>query len=64
MYDNENNYVDVLKKANELRAKDYTVSVCEKAKKLGKQLSQFEGYGYTGYAVYDGENTEIKEFNK
>ena len=64
LYDNENNYVDVLKKANELRAKDFTVSVYEKAKKLGKQLSQFEGYGYTGYAVYDSENTEIKEFNK
>lgn len=64
LYDYENNYVDVLKKANELRAKGYTVSVCEKAKKLGKQLSQFEGYGYTGYAVYDSENTEIKEFNK
>lgn len=64
LYVNEDNYVDVLKKANELRAKGYTVSAYEKAKKLGKQLSQFESYGYTGYAVYDSENTEIKEFNK
>lgn len=64
LYVNEDNYVDVLKKANELRAKGYTVSAYEKAKKLGKQLSQFESYGYTGYAVYDSENTETKEFNK
>lgn len=64
LYDNESNYVDVIKKANELRTKGYAISVYEKAKKLGKQLSQFEGYGYTGYAVYDSENTEIKEFNK
>ncbi len=64
LFDNENKYVDVLNKANELRAKGYTVSVYEKAKKLGKQLSQFEGYGYMGYAVYESENTEIKEFNK
>lgn len=64
LYDNEANYIDVMKKANELRANGYTISVYEKAKKLGKQLSQFEGYGYTGYAVYDSSNTEVKEFNK
>lgn len=64
LFDKENNYADVIKKANEIRAKDYTVSVFEKAKKLGKQLSQFEANGYTGYAVYDPENIEIKEFNK
>ncbi len=62
LYDIENNYVDVLKTANNLRAKGYTVSVYEKAKKLGKQLTQFEGFGYSGYAIYDCENTEIKEF--
>lgn len=62
LYDIENNYVDVLKAANKLRDKGYTVSVYEKAKKLGKQLTQFESFGYSGYAVYDCENTEIKEF--
>lgn len=62
LYDVENEYVDVLKTANNLRAKGYTVSVYEKAKKLGKQLTQFEGFGYSGYAIYDCENTEIKEF--
>lgn len=62
LYDKENNYVDVLKIANGLRSKGFTVSVYEKAKKLGKQLTQFEGFAYTGYAIYDGENTEIKEF--
>lgn len=62
LYDRENNYVDVLKTANNFRSKGYAVSVYEKAKKLGKQLTQFEGFAYSGYAIYDGENTEIKEF--
>lgn len=62
LYDGENNYTKVLKTANILRSKGYSVSVYEKAKKLGKQLTQFESLGYTGYAVYDCENTEIKEF--
>lgn len=64
LYDSENSYVDVLKTANELRNKGYAVSVYEKSKKLGKQLSQFESFGYTGYAVYSCECTEIKEFEK
>ncbi len=62
LYDSENNYVDVLKTANKLREKGYIVSVYEKAKKLGKQLTQFEGFGYSGYAVYNCGDTEIKEF--
>lgn len=62
LYDKENNYVDVLKTANKFRSKGYAVSVYEKSKKLGKQLTQFEGFAYSGYAIYDGENTEIKEF--
>jgi histidyl-tRNA synthetase len=62
LYDRENNYVDVLKTANNFRSKGYAVSVYEKAKKLGKQLTQFEGFGYSGYAVYDCDNIEIKKF--
>ncbi len=62
LYESENKYVDVLKTANELRDKGYSVSVYEKAKKLGKQLSQFESFGYTGYALYSCEGTQIKEF--
>lgn len=62
LYDRENNYVDVLKTANKFRSKGYAVSVYEKAKKLGKQLTQFEGFAYSGYAIYECDNTEIKEF--
>lgn len=62
LYDSDNNYVEVLKAANTLRAKGYSVSVYERAKKLGKQLAQFESFGYSGYAVYDCDNIEIKEF--
>ena len=63
LYDAADNYIEVLKKADELRSQGYTVAVYEKAKKLGKQLNQFGDYGYNKFAVFNKEETEIKDLS-
>ena len=63
LYEGGNRYIDVLLKADGLRSKGYTVSVYEKSKKLGKQISQLEEYGFSKYAVFNGEETEVKDCN-
>jgi len=63
IFDNADSYIDVMKKADELRNQGYTVSIYEKSKKLGKQLSQFEGFGFCKYAIFSGGDTEIKSFS-
>ncbi|HCS11689.1 MAG TPA: histidine--tRNA ligase, partial [Clostridiales bacterium] len=45
LYEPADRYIDVLAKAENIREEGYTVSIFEKAKKLGKQLNQFQGYG-------------------
>lgn len=62
LFEAEDKYVDVLIKADEFRNQGYSVSTFEKSKKLSKQLSQFEEYGFAKYAVFKGEETELKEF--
>jgi histidyl-tRNA synthetase len=61
LFDSTDRYIDVLAKAESIRQSGYTVSVYEKAKKLGKQLNQFQGYGYSKFAVYSKDETELKE---
>jgi histidyl-tRNA synthetase len=63
LYEPSDRYIDVLAKAESIRKQGYIVSVYEKSKKLGKQLNQFQGYGYKKFAVYNGDETEIKELN-
>ena len=63
LFETTDSYIQVMKKADELRAQGYTVSIYEKAKKLGKQLNQFEGYGFNKYAVFNGDETEVKELS-
>lgn len=63
LYDTTDNYIEVLKKADELRNQGYTVAVYEKAKKLGKQLNQFNDYGYNKFAVFSKDETEIKDLS-
>ncbi len=63
LYEPSDRYIDVLAKAESIREQGYIVSVYEKSKKLGKQLNQFQGYGYKKFAVYEGDETEIKELN-
>ncbi|NYB74465.1 histidine--tRNA ligase [Sedimentibacter hydroxybenzoicus DSM 7310] len=63
LFETSDNYVDVMRKADELRNKGYSVSTYEKAKKLGKQLNQFTEYGFNKFAVYDKEEMEIKELS-
>ncbi len=61
LFDSTDRYIDVLAKAESIRQSGYTVSVYEKAKKLGKQLNQFQGYGYSKFAVYSKDEIELKE---
>lgn len=63
LYEASDKYIDVMKKADEIREQGYTVSVFEKAKKLGKQLNQFNQYGFTKFVVYSKEGTEIKDLS-
>ncbi|WP_312700235.1 histidine--tRNA ligase [Sedimentibacter sp.] len=63
LFESSDNYVNVMRKADELRNEGYSVSVYEKAKKLGKQLNQFAEYGFNKFAVYSKEEMEVKELS-
>lgn len=63
LFEPSDKYIDVMKKADEFREQGYTVSIFEKAKKLGKQLNQFAEYGYNKFAVYTKEETELKDLS-
>lgn len=60
LYDNNDKYIDVIKKADELRNLSYTVSIYEKTKKTGKQLTQFKDFGFSKYSIFSGDDTEVK----
>ncbi|NLY71679.1 MAG: histidine--tRNA ligase [Clostridiales bacterium] len=61
LYDEQDSFVDVIEKADELREKGYDVSTILKAKKLGRQFATLEREGFEGALVY-GE-TEIRQFS-
>ncbi|HOW23477.1 MAG TPA: histidine--tRNA ligase [Sedimentibacter sp.] len=61
LFEPTDRYIDVLAKAESIREEGYTVSIFEKAKKLNKQLNQFKNYGFKKFALYKGEETEIKD---
>ena len=63
LYEMSDKYIDVMKKADEFREQGYTVSTFEKAKKTGRQLNQFAEYGFNKFALYNGEETELKNLN-
>lgn len=63
LFEASDNYVDVMKIADELRNDGYSVSIYEKAKKLGKQLNQLNEYGFNKFAVYNKDKMEIKELS-
>jgi len=63
LYESGDDYIDVMKKADELREQGYVVSLFEKAKKLSKQLNQFTEYGFNKFAVYCKEETELKDLS-
>lgn len=63
LYDSRDRYIEVLAKAENIRELGYSVSVYEKAKKFGKQLNQFQGYGYSKFAVYKDQETELKDLD-
>lgn len=62
LFYDDNNYIDALKKAEELR-KDYIVSCFLRPKKLGKFLGKLEAQSFDGYMVY-GEADGVKTFGK
>lgn len=61
LFEISDKYIEVMKKADELREQGYIVSIFEKAKKLGKQLNQFTEYGFSKFAVYNKEETQLKD---
>ncbi len=63
LYDESDRYIDVMKKADEFREQGYTVSIFEKARKIGKQLNQFTEYGFNKFAIYSKEGTELKDLS-
>lgn len=63
LYEPTDRYINVLAKAESIRESGYSVSVYEKAKKLSKQLNQFQGYGYGKFALYKKDETELKDLN-
>ena len=63
LFEAQDKYIDVMKKADELREQGYTVSIFEKAKKLGKQLNQFTEYGFNKFAIYSKDETELKDLS-
>lgn len=63
LFESGEKYIDVMKKADEIREQGYTVSIFEKAKKLGKQLNQFAEYGYNKFAIYSKDETELKDLS-
>jgi histidyl-tRNA synthetase len=63
LFKQEDKYIDVMLKADEIRDLGYTVTLYERAKKLGKQLNQFKSFGYNKFAIYEGEETELKELS-
>lgn len=60
LYEKQDKYIDVIKTADELRAEKYTVSIYEKSKKMGKQLTQFSELGFTKFAIFSKDNIELK----
>ena len=60
LYDRQDKYIDVIKKADELRSLNYTVSIYEKSKKLNKQLTQFKDFGFSKFVIFSNDNTELK----
>lgn len=63
LFEAQDKYIDVMKKADELREQGYTVSIFEKAKKLGRQLNQFSEYGFNKFAIYSKDETELKDLS-
>ena len=52
VYAPEDNLTDVFMKAAELRKQGYTVALCAKSKKLGKQLDVYAQEGYTSFISF------------
>lgn len=59
LYDKENDFADVMMYADEIREQGYRVALFEKAKKMGKQLSKLQDFGFNRFVVF-GEG-HIKE---
>ncbi|MBQ4066028.1 MAG: histidine--tRNA ligase [Clostridia bacterium] len=60
IYDREN-YIAAQKRARELR-KSYDVTLCERTKKTGKQLSRYAERGYR-YFFTEGQSEELQPLN-
>ncbi|MBF7096014.1 histidine--tRNA ligase [Alkalibacter mobilis] len=60
LYDLNDEFVNVIEKADELRNSGYCVSVIKAKKKLGKQIGQLETAGFEYLWVYGRDEKELK----
>ncbi|MBE6036254.1 MAG: histidine--tRNA ligase [Clostridiales bacterium] len=59
LYNAEDDFIEVIKKAEELRAEGYAVATMVKAKKLGKQFTNLEKDGFLGAHILGEEGIKI-----
>ncbi|MBV1759017.1 MAG: histidine--tRNA ligase [Dethiosulfatibacter sp.] len=62
-YEDNDDFTEVLKFADSLRAEGYLVTINLKPKKLNKVLEQLSKSGFTKFCIYEKENCNIKELN-
>lgn len=63
LYDEGDNFVEVILKSDEIRQNGYAVAMQKKAKKIGKQLDQLQKSGFSKYGIFQNEETQVKDFN-
>ncbi len=62
-YEENDDFTEVLKSADDLRVEGYSVTINLKPKKLNKVLEQLSKSGFTKFCIYEKENCNIKELN-
>lgn len=60
-YEEYDDFIEVMKAADDLRAEGYSVTINLKPKKLNKVLEQLSKNGFAKFCVYEKENCNIKE---
>lgn len=62
-YQEHDDFTEVMKSADDLRTKGFSVTIHNKPKKLNKVLEQLSKSGFTKFCIYGKESLDIKELN-
>jgi histidyl-tRNA synthetase len=62
-YEEYDDFTEVMKSADDLRAEGYSVTINLKPKKLNKVLEQLSKNGFAKFCIYEKENCTIKELS-